>query len=335
MKRPLIIAELSANHNQNLDLALKHIQKAKEIGADAIKIQTYTPECLTLDSKKEHFKIKGGLWDGTFLYELYSQAYTPFEWHKELFAYAQKLGITLFSSPFSLKALELLESLSCPMYKIASFELTDLELIEQIARTQKPMILSSGIATDEEIGEALEVCKKAGVKDLTLLKCTSSYPANFEDANLLAMPEFAKKWEVKFGLSDHSAGFLLPVIATTLGASMIEKHFILNRSLGGADSAFSLDALEFQEMIKQVHLAYSALGDASYQNEICDSKRIFSRSIFVCKPIKKGEEITLSHLCIKRPNVGLHPKFLKQIIGKKASKDLDFGDALTQEDIRN
>lgn len=333
MNCPLIIAELSANHNQDLDLALKHIQKAKEIGADCVKIQTYTPECLTLDSKKEHFKINGGLWDGIFLYDLYSRAYTPFEWHKELFEYAQKLGITLFSSPFSLKALELLESLSCPMYKIASFELTDLELIGQVARTKKPMILSSGIATDEEIGEALEVCKKAGVKDLTLLKCTSSYPANFEDANLLAMPTFAKKWGVKFGLSDHSAGFLLPVIATTLGASMIEKHFILNRSLGGADSAFSLNALEFEEMIKQVHLAYSALGDMNYQNEICDSKRIFSRSIFVCKPIKKGEKITSSHLCIKRPNIGLHPRFLKKIIGKKALRDLEFGDALKKNDF--
>ncbi|WP_027327350.1 pseudaminic acid synthase [Helicobacter pametensis] len=333
MNPPLIIAELSANHNQDLDLALKHIQKAKEIGADCIKIQTYTPECLTLNSPKEHFKIKGGLWDGMFLYDLYSQAYTPFEWHKELFDYAKKLEITLFSSPFSLKALELLESLSCPMYKIASFELTDLELLRQVARTQKPLILSSGIATDEEIEEALEACKSQGAYDITLLKCTSAYPAKFEDANLLAMPEFAKKWGVKFGLSDHSEGFLLPVMATTLGASMIEKHFILDRSLGGADSAFSLNAKEFEEMIKQVHLASQALGDPHYQNSPQDPKRIFSRSIFIQKPIHKGERITLEHLTIKRPNIGLHPRDLHLILGKRVKRDLEFGDALRSEDL--
>lgn len=333
MKHPLVIAELSANHNQSLDLAKQHIQKAKEIGADGIKLQTYTPECLTLHSFKEHFKIKGGLWDQSYLYDLYSSAYTPFEWHQELFAYAKKIGILIFSSPFSLKALELLESLACPMYKIASFEITDLTLISEVARTKKPIILSSGIGTDEEISEAIEVCKNVGNKDITLLKCTSSYPARIKDAHLLAMPEFSKKWDVKFGLSDHSAGFLLPVIATTLGASMIEKHFILDRSLGGADSEFSLETNEFQEMIAQVHLAAASLGDVHYQNNPNDPKRIFSRSLLIQKPIQKGEQFTLEHLTIKRPNVGLHPRFLKEVLGKRATRDLEFGDPLLEQDF--
>lgn len=333
MNAPMIVAELSANHNQDLELAKAHIKKAKEIGAHAVKIQTYTPDCLTLKSHKEHFKIKGGLWDGLYLHDLYMQAHTPFEWHEELFQYAHHLGITIFSSPFSSKALQLLESLQCPMYKIASFEMTDLDLISQVARTKKPIILSSGIATDEEITQAIDVCKQAGNNDITLLKCTSAYPAKFQDANLLAMPNFAKKWGVKFGLSDHSAGFLLPVIATSLGASVIEKHFILDRSLGGADSAFSLDTHEFKEMIKQVHLAWESLGDAHYQNSPIDSKRIFSRSIFIQKPICKGEIFTPDHLTIKRPNIGIHPQYLQSVIGKQATKDLDFGDPLQLEDF--
>lgn len=333
MNPPLIVAELSANHNQSLSLAKEHIKKAKEIGADAVKIQSYTPDCLTLDSKKEHFKIKGGLWNDTYLYQLYTSAYTPFEWHKELFAYAKNLRILLFSSPFSLEALELLESLLCPMYKIASFEITDLTLISEVAKTKKPIILSSGVGTDEEISEAIEVCKSVGNLDITLLKCTSSYPARFEDANLLVMQNFAKKWGVKFGLSDHSAGSLLPVIATTLGASMIEKHFILDRSLGGADSAFSLNALEFEEMIKNVHLSHCALGDENFQNHSNDPKRKFSRSIFIQSPIKKGEVFQSKHLTIKRPNAGLHPQRLKDVLGKKAKRDLEFADALQEEDF--
>lgn len=333
MNSPLIVAELSANHNQNLDLALEHIKKAKEIGADGIKIQTYTPECLTLPSKKEHFKIKGGLWNDLYLHDLYSSAYTPFSWHQDLFKYAKEIGILLFSTPFSFQALELLESLCCPMYKIASFEMTDLDLIEKIAQTQKPMIFSSGIATNQELQEAIEVCAKEGNTDITILKCTSSYPAPISQANLLAMPKFAEKWGVKFGLSDHSEGFLLPVIATALGASMIEKHFILDRSLGGADSAFSLNVQEFEEMIKQIRLTKEALGDPNYKNSISDSKRLFSRSLLICQPIKKGEMIQRHHLCVKRPNVGLPPKKLKEVLGKRVNKDLDFGDPLQAFDL--
>lgn len=333
MNSPYIIAELSANHNQSLDLALQSIAKAKEIGADAVKIQTYTPECLTLKCKKPHFQIQGGPWNQEYLYELYQRAYTPFEWHSELFSYAQKIGITLFSSPFSPKALELLESLECPMYKIASFEITDLELISLVAKTQKPIILSSGIATDEEISEAIQVCREAKNSDITLLKCTSAYPTPLQEANLASMGNFAKKWGVKFGLSDHTEGFLAPIIATSLGASMIEKHFILNHSLGGVDSEFSLDSKEFGTMIKYVRQTSQALGNPHYQNSAQNPNRIFSRSIFIQTPIKKGEILTPNHLCIKRPNIGLPPKEYTKILGKKVKKDLEFGDAVFQCDV--
>lgn len=330
---PLIVAELSANHNQNLDLAIKSIQVAKDIGADAIKIQTYTPSCLTLNSNKEEFRIHGGLWDGENLYSLYSKAYTPFAWHEELFDYAKKIGITLFSTPFSEEGLELLERLNCPMYKVASFELTYLELIEHIASTQKPIILSSGMATDDEISEAIELCKSVGNHDITLLKCTSAYPTPLQEANLLAMQTFRTKWKVKVGLSDHTPGFLAPVIATSLGASMIEKHFILDKNLGGVDSDFSLDAKEFEEMITHVRETSLALGDKNYQNKIDDDKRKFARSIFVSQDIKKGEILTKENLTIKRPNLGLHPRMLKNILGKKASRDLSFATPLNEDDF--
>lgn len=330
---PLIVAELSANHNQSLDLALESIKVAKEIGADAVKIQTYTPSCLTLDSNDERFKIHSGLWDGESLYSLYCKAYTPFEWHKKLFAYAKELGITLFSTPFSFEGLELLESLSCPMYKIASFELTYLDLIKEVALTHKPIILSSGMATDEEISEAIEVCRSVGNDNITLLKCTSSYPTPLQNAHLKAMKGFEKKWGVKVGLSDHTQGFLAPVIATSLGASMIEKHFIIDKALGGVDSAFSLDREEFALMIKYVRDTSLALGDENYQNKIDDKKREFSRSIFVSKEMKKGEVFTEQNLTIKRPNLGLHPRFYKEILGKRATRDLAFATPLAQGDF--
>lgn len=328
-----IVAELSANHNQDLKLALESIKVAKEIGADAVKIQTYTPSCLTLNSDKKEFLIDGGLWNGENLYSLYCKAYTPFEWHKELFAYARKIGITLFSTPFSQEGLELLESLSCPMYKVASFELTYLELIKSIASTHKPIILSSGMATDDEITEAVEICRSVGNNDITLLKCTSSYPTPLSEANLLAMSTFKQKWNVKIGLSDHTEGFLAPVIATSLGASMIEKHFILDKSLGGVDSAFSLDKDEFREMIRYVREASSALGDKNYQNKIDDDKRRFSRSIFVSKDMKKGDVFTRENLVIKRPNYGLHPRYYEEILGKKALRDLPFATPLQEKDF--
>lgn len=331
---PLIVAELSANHNQDFSLALESIKVAKEIGADAIKIQTYTPSCLTLDSQNEDFLIKEGLWKGENLYSLYAKAYTPFEWHKPLFEYAKEIGITLFSTPFSLEGLELLESLGCPMYKIASFELTYLDLIKHIASTNKPIILSSGMATDEEIGEAIRMCRSVGNEDITLLKCTSSYPTPLNEAHLSVMKTFESKWRVKVGLSDHTQGFLAPVIATSLGASMIEKHFIIDKSLGGIDSAFSLDKIEFEEMIKYVRNTTLALGDEDYQNSMEDKKREFSRSIFVSKAIKKGEVFSLENLTIKRPNKGLHPRFLNNVLGKRATRDLDFATPLKNGDFK-
>lgn len=330
---PLIVAELSANHNQSLELALKSIKSAKEVGADCIKIQTYTPSCLTLNSDKEEFLIKDGLWSGESLYSLYCKAYTPFEWHKKLFEYAKEVGIMLFSTPFSDEGLELLESLSCPMYKVASFELTYLDLIEKIASTHKPIILSSGMATDEEIGEAIEICRSVGNDDITLLKCTSSYPTPLQDANLSVIKTFKRKWGVKVGLSDHTQGFLAPVIATSLGVSMIEKHFILDKSLGGVDSAFSLDKKEFAEMVTAIRETTLALGDEDYQNKNNDKKREFARSIFVSKDIKKGEILTRENLAIKRPNLGLHPKYFKTLLGKKASRDLSFATPLREGDF--
>ncbi|WP_257875445.1 pseudaminic acid synthase [Helicobacter sp. 12S02232-10] len=336
MNRPMIVAELSANHNQDLNIAKKSVLSIKECGADAIKLQTYTPECLTLNAKNQYFQINSGtLWDGTTLYELYEKAYTPWEWHQELFDLARNIGLKIFSSPFSLKALEFLESLKCPMYKIASFEITDTDLIYHTAKTTKPIIISTGIATEDEIKEALKACKEAKNQDITLLQCTSSYPASIEDANLLSMPELGKKYGVKYGLSDHTKGYLSPIIATSLGASMIEKHFILDKSLGGPDCAFSMDANEFKEMVAQINLCISALGEANPKTdpEVLKNRRKFARSLFVCQNIKKGQTLNHENIRSIRPGNGIPPKHLKNIIGKKALRDLPFGKPLQFEDF--
>lgn len=327
-KSPLIIAELSANHNQSLQVALDSIKAAAECGADGIKLQTYTPECLTLESSNKYFQISGGtLWDNMNLYELYKLAQTPWEWHKELFSFAKSLGLIAFSTPFSIKGVEFLESLDCPMYKVASFEIMHYELIEAIAKTKKPMILSTGIATHSEIKRALKIITKCGCKDITLLKCVSEYPAKLSESNLLAMPELAKrykKYKIKVGLSDHTLGSLCPIIATSLNASMIEKHFILDKSLGGVDSKFSLDKDEFAEMVQAVRNAKLALGEknAKIDKQKLQKQRKFSRSIFVSKDIAKGEVLSSENLAVVRPNDGLHPKYYKKILGKKAAKNL-------------
>lgn len=336
MNKPFVVAELSANHNQNLEIAKKSLIAIKKCGADAIKIQTYTPDCLTLDCNNEYFQINSGtLWDGRTLYQLYEEAYMPWEWHNELFNVAKSLNITIFSSPFSLKALELLEKLECPMYKIASFEITDTNLIYEVAKTQKPIIISTGIATEEEIYDALDMCKKAKNSNITLLKCTSSYPAPLQEANLLSMPELGKKYGVKYGLSDHTKGHLSAIIATTLGASMIEKHFILDKTLGGVDADFSLDEKEFEQMVCAIDSTILALGNTepTINLEKLGKQRKFARSLFVCKDIKKGEMLTEENIRSIRPNDGLAPKHLKDLIGKKASKDLEFGKPLQMEDF--
>ena len=333
---PLIVAELSANHGGNLEVAKDSLRAIAKSGAGAVKLQTYTPDCLTLNCNNEHFRIKGTVWDTMNLYELYKQAQTPFSWHKELFTLGKELGLVVFSAPFSPQGVEFLESLGCPMYKIASFEVLDLELIECVAKCGKPMILSSGIASDDELGEAVEICKKNGVRDITLLLCTSSYPASLESLELHKMPALGAKFGTKFGLSDHTLGTLAPVLATALGASMIEKHFILDSSIKSADSTFSLDSKGFSALVEQVHQAHYALGNPikDTNNVPQKSGREFARSIWVAKDIKQGEKFTKDNIKVLRPNGGLHPKEYKAILGKKARHNLQFGTPLRQENIQ-
>jgi pseudaminic acid synthase len=323
-----IIAELSANHGGKIEIAKDTIKAAKEIGANAIKLQTYTADTLTLDSDKEDFLIKGGtLWDGKKLYDLYKEAFLPWEWHKELFDYAREIGIDIFSSPFDKTAVDFLEQFNPSAYKIASFEITDYELIRYTASKGKPMIISTGIATIDEIQDAVDICRAEGNNDIILLKCTSAYPAALEDANLLTIPNLAETFGVISGFSDHTLGTTAPVVATTLGAKVIEKHFILDKSIGGADADFSLDKKEFAEMIKAVRDTEKLLGKVDYSmTEKKKKSRQFSRSLYVAEDIKKGEVITEQNVRSVRPGYGLHPKYLKDMLSKKAEKDYEFGD---------
>ncbi len=303
MPAPFIVAELSANHAQSLEIALKSLACIKAIGADGAKLQTYTPDCLTLNVHKPPFIIQGTLWDQQSLYQLYERACMPLEWHDELFACAKSLGLELFSSVFSLKGLELLEKLDCPKYKIASFEITHLELITQVASTRKPMILSTGIATHTQILDALQACYKANNSQITLLHCTSAYPAPLHQANLLAMPNLGKRYKVLYGLSDHTLGSLSAIIATALKACMIEKHFILDKNLESPDQAFSMDADAFASMIAQVRDTHLALG--AEEGASTPQGQQFARSLFITKALKKGETLTREHLQALRPNAGL------------------------------
>ncbi len=333
---PILVAEMSANHTQNIQLAKATIKAAKKANADAIKIQTYQPSCLTLNSDLEIFKIKGGLWDGYKLYDLYAKAMLPWEWHHELFEYANQIGIEIFSSPFSQKALELLEKLDCPRYKIASFECIDTDFIHIVASTKKPIILSTGIATQTEIEDALNICSKAGCTDITLLQCTSAYPAKITDANLLAMISLGKEFasfNVKWGLSDHTIGNLCALLSTALGASMIEKHFILNKDIKSVDHEFSMDAFEFTEMVKLIKEAHAALGNGELRKN--EGQRNFARSLFITKRLKKGEILTKESVASLRPYAGLHPKYLKDVIGKRLKCDLDAGTPLCFEYLEN
>lgn len=325
-----IIAELSANHNGNLQNALDTIKAAKEIGANAIKLQTYTADTLTLNSDKEDFIIKGGtLWDNKTLYELYKEAYTPWEWHQELFDYARSIDIDIFSSPFDKTAVDFLEQFNPSAYKIASFEITDYELIHYTASKGKPIIISTGIATIEEIQDAVDICRSVGNHEIILLKCTSAYPAALEDANLLTIPNLSQTFGVITGFSDHTLGITAPIVATTLGAKVIEKHFILDKSIGGADAEFSLDKKEFEEMIKAVRDTEKLLGKVDYSmTEKKKKSRQFARSLYVSKDIKKGEVFSNNNIRSVRPGYGLHPKYLKDFLGKKAKKDYTFADRL-------
>lgn len=331
-----IIAELSANHNGSLKNALDTIKAAKEIGANAIKLQTYTADTLTLDSDKDDFIIKGGtLWDGKKLYDLYKEAYTPWEWHKELFDYAREIGIDIFSSPFDKSAVDFLEQFNPSAYKIASFEITDYELIRYTASKMKPMIISTGIATIDEIQDAVDICRSVGNSDIVLLKCTSSYPAPLEEANLLTIPNLAQTFGVISGFSDHTMGSTAPIVAVTLGAKIIEKHFILDKSIGGPDAEFSMDKQEFLEMVKAIRDTEKLLGKVDYSlDEKRKKSRRFSRSLYVAKDIKKGELFTEENIRSVRPGYGMHPKYLNDVFGKKASYDLAFATPLTWEHIQ-
>jgi pseudaminic acid synthase len=332
--RVFIIAEISANHNQNFDLAVATIRAAKKAGADAVKLQTYTADTITLDSDKPDFIIQGTIWNGRKLHDLYQEAYTPWEWHSALFDVAREEGLICFSSPFDPTAVDLLESLNCPIYKIASFEITDIPLIDYTARKGKPMILSTGIASFEDIQLAVDTCRNAGNNDITLLKCTSSYPAPVEEANLSLIPKIAADFNVKVGLSDHTMGIAAPVVAVALGARVIEKHFIIDRSTGGPDASFSLNEQEFADMVHAVRDAEKAIGIATYElTEKQSSGKAFSRSLYVARDIKEGETFTHENVRSVRPGFGLHPKFLSEIIGKTANRNLEKGSRLTLDSI--
>jgi len=322
-----IIAELSANHGGSIDIAIETVRAAKRTGADAIKLQTYTADTITLDCDKEDFVIKGGtLWDERKLYELYQEAFLPWEWHEELFRVAKEEGLACFSSPFDKSAVDFLETLDCPIYKIASFEITDIPLIEYVASKGKPIIISTGIAEYSDIKLAVDTCRQVGNNDITLLKCTSSYPAPVEEANLLMIRKFAEDFDVKVGLSDHTLGSTVPVVSVALGATVIEKHFILDHAIGGPDAAFSLDEQEFTAMVNAVRDAEKAIGTVSY--DLTDKQKkgkAFSRSLYIAQDIKMGEKFTEKNLKSVRPGFGLHPKFYKELIGKVAQKEYSFG----------
>ena len=330
-----VIAELSANHNGSLATAIETIRAAKRSGADAIKFQTYTADTLTLDCDESDFVIKGGtIWDGKKLHDLYKEAYTPWEWHAQLFEVAKEEGLVCFSSPFDKTAVDFLETLHCPIYKIASFEITDIPLIEYVAKQGKPIIISTGIASYEDILLALETCRKVGNDNITLLKCTSSYPAPVAEANLAMMQQLALDFKVKIGLSDHTLGSTVPVIATALGAEVIEKHFILDRSIGGPDASFSMNEIEFTEMVKAIREAEVAVGTTSYE---LSPKQVagkdFSRSLYVAEAINKGDIITEATIKSVRPGFSLHPKHLPEILGKKAIRDLKKGERISLSDF--
>ena len=327
----MIVAELSANHNQNFELAVATIRAAKRAGADAIKLQTYTPDTITIDCDNEYFRdlLKGTIWEGQKFYDLYKTAFTPWEWHEELFLVAREEGLICFSSPFDKTAVDFLEQFNPPAYKIASFEIRDIPLIEYAASKGKTMILSTGIATLDDIVLALKTCRDVGNSDIILLKCTSSYPAPLDESNLLTIPDLKKRFGVEVGLSDHTLGYIAPVVAVSLGARMIEKHFILDKTIKTPDAPFSLDEKEFAEMVKAIREAEQALGSASYElSESAIAGQKFGRSLFAVKEIKAGELFTEENVRSIRPGFGMHPKYMKEIIGTIAKRSFKRGEPL-------
>jgi len=332
-----IIAELSANHNGSLDTALETVRAAKRAGANCIKLQTYTADTITLKSNKDDFLIKntGNEWEGKTLHELFQGAYTPWEWHFEIIQLAKKEGLICFSSPFDFTAVDFLEKLNVPAYKIASFEITDIPLIEYIASKCKPLIISTGIATEEDIELALDACKRMGNNQIALLKCTSSYPAPIDEANLVMIKDLQEKYNVFSGLSDHTLGITAPIVATSLGAQIIEKHFILDQSVGGPDAFFSLNEKEFKEMVNAVRDTEKGMGKIDYSlNEKQKKSRHFSRSLFISKDVKLGEIISKENIKSVRPGTGLHPKYYNEVLGKKFNNNFELGEPLSMDKIK-
>ncbi len=332
-----IVAELSANHNGSLATAIETIHAAKYAGADAIKLQTYTPDTLTIDSNKKDFIINSGsIWDGQKYYDLYKKAYTPWEWHKVLFREAKNEGLVCFSTPFDHTAVDFLEELGNPIYKIASFEITDIPLIRYVASKGKPIIISTGIATNQDIELAIKSCKDEGNEQIALLKCTSSYPAPITEANLTMIRDLEKRYDVITGLSDHTLGITAPVVAISQGAKIIEKHFILDKSIGGPDASFSLDKKEFSQMVNAVREAQLAIGKVDYSlTEKQIQGRKFSRSLYISKNVKKGELVTLENIKSIRPGFGLHPKYFNQILGKEFKAEYTIGTRMSLDKIIN
>ena len=331
-----IIAELSANHNGSLEIAIETIKAAKRAGADCIKLQTYTADTITINSNKDDFIIKGTIWNGKRLYDLYNDAHTPWNWHKKLFQVAKSEGLICFSSPFDITAVDFLEKLNVPAYKIASFEITDIPLIEYVASKGKPVIISTGIAEHHDIELAINTCKKMGNDQIVLLKCTSSYPAPINEANLCMIKDFSDKYGLISGLSDHTLGVIAPVLAVSFGAKIIEKHFILDRSVGGPDASFSMNEKEFTDMVHSIRTAEQAIGSVDYKlTKKQVASRMFSKSLYAIKDIKKGDNISESNVKSIRPGYGLHPKYFKNIIGKSVNNNIKKGERINLDLFNN
>lgn len=323
-----IIAELSANHNNDYNLAVRTIEAMAEAGADAVKFQTYTPDSLTLNVDNEYFGPRPeGLWKGMTLYEIYQKGMMPYEWQPKLKKIANDLGLVCFSTPFDFEGVDFMESMDMPIYKIASLEITDVNLIRYAAEKHKPMIISTGVAKEEDIQLAIDTCREVGNDDITLLKCTTEYPAPLDRANLLTIPDMKKRFGVKVGVSDHTMSNIVPITAVALGAKVVEKHFILDRSLGGLDSGFSLNKDEFAQMVKEIRMTEEAMGSVSY--ELVGRGSTGRRSLFACRDIKKGEELSKANVKSVRPAAGLHPKYLNEIIGKRAAIEIKEGTPLS------
>jgi pseudaminic acid synthase len=333
---PYIVAEMSGNHNQDFSRALAIVDAAKAAGANAVKLQTYLPETITIDHDSDEFIVKGGLWDNRRLFELYKEAHTPWEWHRPIYEHARRIGITVFSSPFDTTAVDFLEELGTPAYKIASPELVDIPLIRKVARTGKPMVLSTGAATLEEISEALEAARGEGAQDLIVLHCTAAYPTPPEEANLVTLRALEEHFNVVVGLSDHTLGTLIPTLAFGYGAKLIEKHFTLSRSEGGVDNAFSLEPGELAQLVSSAQIAHAAAGQPAYGPTQLEAGALKNRrSLYVIAPISKGEIFTMNNIRSIRPAKGLAPKYLSEVLGCRAKRNLSFGEPLLGEMVQD